>query len=192
MNKSRLEAFSDGVLAIAITIMVLELKVPKGAAWADFRPILPILAVYLLSFLMLGTYWSNHHHMIHTVRRVNGAILWANLHLLFWLSLFPFVTFWMGQTSLASVPTAVYGIDSFMAAIAYTILQEQIIRSQGPDSKLKRAVGNNLKGFISLGLYLSAIGFAFVSTWLSAACFLLSCLQWLVPDRNIERLLSED
>lgn len=186
MSKGRLEAFSDGVIAILITIMVLELKVPHGATWESLRPILPPFLTYVLSYAFLGIYWSNHHHMLHTVEHVNGAMLWANLHLLFWLSLVPVVTGWMGENHLAPLPTAVYGAVLLGSAIAYTILQGTIIRQQGPHSKLRAAVGRDRKGKISALLYLVAIPVALSYPLASAAIYVLVALLWLVPDRRIE------
>jgi len=186
MGKGRLEAFSDGVIAIIITIMVLELKVPEGAEWESLRPILPIFLTYVLSYIFVGIYWSNHHHMLHITEHVNGAILWANLHLLFWLSLVPFVTGWMGENHFDPVPTAVYGIDMLGAAIAYTILARTILRHHGPHSKLAAAMGSDVKGKISLALYAAAIPLAFVNQWISDALYVTVAAMWLVPDRRIE------
>jgi uncharacterized membrane protein len=191
MKSNRLEAFSDGVLAIIITIMVLELKVPHGTDLAALRPLLPVFASYVLSFLYVGIYWNNHHHLLHSVRHVSGGILWANLHLLFWLSLFPITTGWMGENHLAATPTAVYGVVLFMAAIAYYILQRTIMARQGPASVLAAAVGRDLKGKLSPVSYLAAIGLAFVSVWIASAIYLGVALLWLVPDRRIERALAE-
>jgi uncharacterized membrane protein len=200
MGKNRLEAFSDGVLAIIITIMVLELKVPQHlielvphpAELADLKPLLPVFLSYVLSFVYLGIYWNNHHHMFHTAKHVTGGILWANLHLLFWLSLFPFTTGWMGENHLAPTPTAVYGFVLLMAAIAYYILQRRIIASQGRDSLLAAAIGKDWKGKLSPALYLVAIPLAFVSVWISNALFIFVALIWLVPDRRIERVLKNE
>lgn len=189
MGKSRLEAFSDGVLAIIITIMVLDLKVPSEVNITALVPLLHVLLSYVLSFVYLGIYWNNHHHMLHTVQKVNGKIMWANLHLLFWLSLVPFVTGWMGENHFAPAPTAVYGVVLFMAAIAYRLLQQVIIVSQGPDSILKRAVGRDWKGKISPVLYFSAIGFALWSEWIALSLFVLVALMWLVPDRRVSSVL---
>ena len=189
MTTTRLEAFSDGVLAIIITIMVLELKVPHDANWAALQAVLPVFLTYVLSFVFLGIYWNNHHHMLHLTDRVTGGILWANLHLLFWLSLTPFVTEWMGENHYAAVPTAVYGVVLLMAAIAYTILSRVIIASQGPQSKLKAAIGNDLKGYLSLAMYLTAIPMAFFEERISDALYVAVALTWLVPDRRIERRL---
>jgi len=189
VNKNRLEAFSDGVLAIIITIMVLELRPPAGVDLSDLKLLLPIFLGYVLSFIYLGIYWNNHHHMFHATRHVTGGILWANLHLLFWLSLFPFTTGWMGENHLAPVPTAVYGFVLLMAAIAYYILQRRIIASQGADSLLAAAIGKDWKGKLSPVLYLAAIPLAFVSVWISNALFIFVAFLWLVPDRRIERVL---
>jgi uncharacterized membrane protein len=191
MEKNRLEAFSDGVLAIIITIMVLELKVPHEASLDALKPLLPIFLSYVLSFIYLGIYWNNHHHMFHTAKHVTGGILWANLHLLFWLSLFPFTTGWMGENHLAPTPTAVYGFVLLMAAIAYYVLQRRIIASQGRDSLLASAIGNDWKGKLSPMLYLAAIPLAFASVWVSNALFIFVAVLWLVPDRRIERALAE-
>ncbi len=191
MSKGRMEAFSDGVLAIIITIMVLELKVPQGADPDTLRPLLPVFLSYVLSFVYLGIYWNNHHHMLHVTQRVSGSILWANLHLLFWLSLVPFVTGWMGENHFAPAPTALYGLVLLMAAIAYWILQRTIINSQGRASLLKAAVGRDLKGKLSPIFYLIAIPLAFVSRWISEALYVLVALIWLIPDSRIERVLAE-
>ena len=191
MNKNRLEAFSDGVLAIIITIMVLELRPPAGVGLSDLKLLLPVFLGYVLSFIYLGIYWNNHHHMFHATRHVTGGILWANLHLLFWLSLFPFTTGWMGENYLAPVPTAVYGFVLLMAAIAYYILQRRIIASQGADSLLAAAIGKDWKGKLSPVLYLAAIPLAFVSVWISNALFIFVAFLWLVPDRRIERVLAK-
>jgi uncharacterized membrane protein len=190
MGKGRLEAFSDGVLAIIITIMVLELRVPHGAELAALRPLVPVLLSYILSFIYLGIYWNNHHHMLHATHRVTGAILWANLHLLFWLSLVPFVTAWMGENHFASAPTALYGGVLLMAAIAYMILQGQILRAEGPRSVLAAAVGRDMKGKLSPLLYLLAIGTAFVHPLIADGVYVLVALMWLIPDRRIERALT--
>jgi uncharacterized membrane protein len=190
MGKARLEAFSDGVLAIIITIMVLELKVPHGDGFAALLPLLPVFLSYLLSFVYIGIYWSNHHHMLHATRNVTGGVLWANLHLLFWLSLVPFATGWMGENHFASAPTALYGVPLLMAAIAYWILQQVIIAAQGRDSLLASAVGADFKGKISPLLYIAAIGLAFVHQWIADAIYVFVALMWLVPDRRIERVIS--
>jgi uncharacterized membrane protein len=186
MGKGRLEAFSDGVIAVLITIMVLELKVPHGTDVDTLRPLVPVFLTYVLSFVFLGIYWNNHHHMLHTTDRINGAILWANLHLLFWLSLVPFTTGWMGENHFAPLPTAVYGAVLFMAGIAFTVLEAAIIRHQGPHSKLRAAVGNDMKGKISAVLYGIAIPLAFVHQLIADAIYVLVALMWLVPDRRIE------
>ena len=191
MGKGRLEAFSDGVLAIIITIMVLELRPPHGTELAALRPLLPVLLSYVLSFVFLGIYWNNHHHMLFCTRRVTGAILWANLHLLFWLSLIPFVTAWMGERPLASTPAALYGVVLLMAGIAYLILQRQILRSEGPQSVLAMALGSDVKGKVSPLLCLLAIGAAFVHPGIAYALYLVVALTWLIPDRRIERMLTE-
>ncbi|HEX4349503.1 MAG TPA: TMEM175 family protein [Verrucomicrobiae bacterium] len=197
MEKNRLEAFSDGVLAIIITIMVLELKVPPleagtphTASLADLKPLLPVFYSYVLSFIYVGIYWNNHHHLFHATQRVTGGILWANLHLLFWLSLFPFTTAWAGDTRLATTPVAVYGFVLLMAAIAYYILQRAIIARQGPDSLLAAAIGRDSKGKISAVSYLAAVPLAFVSTWIAIGLYVLVAFMWLVPDRRIESALA--
>jgi len=190
VGKSRLEAFSDGVIAILITIMVLELKVPHGESLAALAPLLPVFLSYVLSFIYLGIYWNNHHHMLHTVRRVTGPILWANLHLLFWLSLVPFTTAWMGENHFGAAPTALYGGVLLMAGVAYLILQQRIIASQGADSLLRRAVGNDWKGKVSAAAYVAAILASFRSPAISQAIYVLVALLWLVPDRRIERALG--
>ncbi len=191
MGKNRLEAFSDGVIAILITILVLELKVPHGEGFGTLRPLLPAFLSYVLSFVYLGIYWNNHHHMLHTIHRVSGPILWANLHLLFWLSLVPFTTGWMGENHFAAAPTALYGLVLLMAAIAYYILQTLIIASQGRDAILRKAVGGDWKGKLSPVLYLVAIAAASWWRWVSLGLYVLVALIWLVPDRRIERVLPE-
>jgi uncharacterized membrane protein len=191
VKTTRLEAFSDGVIAILITIMVLELKVPHEADAAALRPLLPTFLSYVLSFIFIGIYWGNHHHMIHATSRVTGGILWANLHLLFWLSLVPFATGWMGESWPAPLPTATYGGVLLAAAIAYTILQHLIVRNEGPDSKVARVFRNNLKGNISPFFYVGGIGLSFVRSWLAAACYVTVALIWLVPDRRVEKNLEE-
>jgi len=190
MRKNRLESFSDAVLAIIITIMVLEMKVPHGADIAALNPVLPVFLSYVLSFVYLAIYWNNHHHMLYATQHVTGAILWANLHLLFWLSLFPFVTGWMGENHFASAPIALYGIVLFMAAVAYFILQHAIISSQGPDSLLAKAVGRDLKGKLSPVLYGIAILTAFYKPWIAGSIYVFVALMWLIPDRRIERTVS--
>ena len=191
MEKNRLEAFSDGVLAIIITIMVLELRVPSGSDIAVLKPLLPVFLTYALSFIYLGIYWNNHHHLLKAAGRVNGAMMWANLHLLFWLSLFPFVTGWMGENHFTTVPTAVYGTVLLLAAIAYYILQSVIIAGQGCDSKLAAAIGRDFKGKLSPVLYAIAVAAALFRPWISCGLYVLVALLWLVPDRRIERLLAE-
>lgn len=191
MTKARLEAFSDAVIAIIMTIMVLELTIPHEAGWNALRPLIPSFLTYLLSFAFLGIYWNNHHHLIHTCKKVNGKILWANLHLLFWLSLTPFVTGWMGENHFASVPTAAYGIVLLLSAIAYFILQTAILATHGPDSRLAVALGKDLKGKVSPVLYTAAIPLAFVSRWIALGLYVFVALMWLVPDRRIETLFAE-
>ena len=192
MGKGRVEAFSDGVLAIIITIMVLELRVPHDPSLAALGQLWPVLASYVLSFVYLGIYWNNHHHMFHAVKRVNGRVLWANLHLLFWLSLVPFVTAWMGENHFATVPTAAYGAVMLMAAIAYWLLQQSLIKHDGNESLLAVAVGSDFKGKLSPLAYLLAIPAAFVSRWLAGALYVAVALIWLVPDRRIERVLERE
>jgi uncharacterized membrane protein len=191
MNTDRLAAFSDGVIAILITIMVLELKVPHGTDLAALSGLVPIFLVYVLSFVILGIYWNNHHHMFYLTDRITGGILWANLHLLFWLSLMPFVTGWMGENHFAPIPTALYGGVLLMSGIAYYILEQTIIRSQGAESKLKAAVGGDFKGKISVVLYAIAIPLAFVHQVLADAIYVSVALMWLVPDRRIEAFFNE-
>jgi uncharacterized membrane protein len=192
MGKSRLEAFSDGVIAVIITIMVLELRVPVGAQFQALLPVMPVFMNYVLSFIYLGIYWNNHHHLFHACERVTGAILWANLHLLFWLSLIPVTTAWMSGNHQAAAPSALYGADLLMAAIAYFILEQLIIKSQGRDSLLKRALGRDLKGKLSPLLYIAGIVAAFWSPALSQCIYALVALMWLVPDRRIESVLSTE
>ena len=189
MGRNRLEAFSDGVLAIIITIMVLEIKVPHGESISDLKPLIPVFLSYVLSFIYLGIYWNNHHHMLHTVHRVTGPILWSNLHLLFWLSLIPFVTGWMGENNFSAMPSAIYGVILLMAAIAYWMLQLFIIRSQSQNSILRKAVGSDWKGKMSPVLYAIAIGCAFLLPWISVGIYVLAALIWFVPDQRIERVL---
>jgi uncharacterized membrane protein len=192
MGKGRLEAFSDGVLAIIITIMVLEMKAPHGADLNALRPLLPTFLSYLLSFVYLGIYWNNHHHMLHSVRQVSGGILWANLHLLFWLSLVPFITAWMGENHFAAAPTALYGLVLWLAAIAYLILQRTIIATQGRGSVLAEAIGRDLKGKLSLALYLIAIlSTTTIAPWIAWALYVAVAIMWLIPDRRIERVLAK-
>lgn len=191
MTKSRLEAFSDAVIAIIMTIMVLELSIPRGSEWGALRPLVPKFLTYLLSFVFLGIYWNNHHHLIHAAGRVNGKILWANLHLLFWLSLTPFVTGWMGENNFASVPTAAYGVVLLLSAVAYYILQTVILAAQGPDSALRAALGRDVKGKISPVCYTAAIPLAFVSRWIALGLYVFVALMWLVPDRRIESMVGQ-
>jgi len=189
MNKSRIEAFSDGVIAIIITIMVLELKVPHEADIHTLLPLLPVFLSYVLSFVMIGIYWNNHHHMFHAVRHVRGGVLWANLHLLFWLSLMPFTTAWMGENHIESVPVAVYGFVLMMSGIAYYILARALIRLEGADSAIAIAFGKDRKGRISVVIYAAAIALAFLSPWIAIGCYVAVALIWLVPDRRVERVL---
>ena len=190
MGKGRLEAFSDGVIAILITIMVLELRVPEGGEVSeDLRHLMPVFLSYVLSFVYLGIYWNNHHHMLHVADRVSGDILWANLHLLFWLSLVPFTTHWLGERHFAAVPTAMYGVVFLCAGGAYQILQLRIIAAQGKGSRLRQAVGRDMKGKLSVGLYAAAVVLAFVNVWVSIAIYVVVALIWLIPDRRIEKAL---
>ena len=192
MNKTRLEAFSDGVIAILITIMVLELRIPEGADWDSVKPIVPVFLTYVLSFVFLGIYWNNHHHMLHATTRINGRVLWANLHLLFWLSLVPAATAWLGETGSAPMPTALYGCVLLLSAIAYTILQNAIVRCQGRDTLLAAAVGHDFKGKASMVGYLAAIPLAFVQPWISDAIYVAVATTWLIPDRRIEARLERE
>ncbi|HEX6628642.1 MAG TPA: TMEM175 family protein [Gemmatimonadaceae bacterium] len=191
MTPERMNAFSDGVIAIIITIMVLELKVPHGADLAALSPVLPVFLVYVLSFVVVGIYWNNHHHMLYLTDRVNGLVLWANLHLLFWLSLMPFVTGWMGENHFAALPTALYGVVLLFAGVAYYILEQTIIRAQGANSRLEAAVGSDAKGKLSVLLYAAAVPLAFVNEFISDAIYALVVFIWLIPDRRIESLLEE-
>ena len=191
MSKGRLEAFSDGVIAIIITIMVLELKVPHGADLAALRPLLPVFLGYVLSFIFVGIYWNNHHHLLHATRQVNGRILWANLHLLFWLSLIPFTTHWMGENHFAAWPVALYGVVLLMAGTAYYILTRALIRHHGNASTIATALGADFKGKISLVIYLLAIALAFENAWISCALYVLVAVIWLIPDRRIEKTLAQ-
>ena len=191
MGRGRLEAFSDGVLAIIITIMVLELKVPHGADAASLAPLVPVFLSYVLSFVFVGIYWNNHHHLLHAVRQVNGRVLWANLHLLFWLSLIPFVTGWMGENGFAPLPVAAYGVVLLLAAVAYFILAHVLVSYHGRDSALAKALGNDLKGKVSVVCYAAAIPLSFVRWWLACALYVLVAVMWLIPDRRIERVLAE-
>ena len=192
MNKSRMEAFSDGMIAIFITVMVLEMKVPHGADLDALVPLVPVLLTYVLSYIYLGIYWNNHHHMLHATRKVTGGMLWANLHLLFWLSLIPFTTGWMGENHFTTLPTAMYGVVLLMAAIAYVLLQQTIIHAHGAGELLQRAVGTDWKGKLSPMLYLTAIVLAFIWPPASLAMYVLVALLWLVPDRRIERVLETE
>jgi len=191
MGKSRLEAFSDGVIAIIITIMVLEMKVPHGESLDSLLPVVPVFLSYVLSFVYVGIYWNNHHHMLHASRKISGAVLWANLHLLFWLSLFPFATGWMGENHFSAIPSALYGVVLLMAAIAYWVLQQTIIACEGPTSVLKSAVGGDWKGKLSPWIYLFGIVSTFWVQWLAQALYILMALVWLVPDRRIEHALQQ-
>ncbi len=192
MRKERLEAFSDGVLAIIITIMVLEIKVPRGDKLADLKPLIPIISSYVLSFIYLAIYWNNHHHMMHTVKHVTGDILWANMHLLFWLSLVPFVTGWMGENHFSQMPLALYGIILLMAAVAYYILQTRIIINHGTDSLLSKAIGKDLKGKASPILYVIAIGSTWINPWIAGGIYVLVALMWIVPDKRIEIIFKNE
>ena len=191
MEKNRLEAFSDGVIAIIITIMVLELKVPHGSDFAVLQPLLPVFLSYVMSFVYVGIYWNNHHHMLQTVKHVTGGILWANLHLLFWLSLFPFVTGWMGENHFTAMPSALYGLVLLLAAIAYLILQKSIIASQGKNSLLAKGIGRDRKGKISLLIYISGIAAAFYLPIISGLIYVTVALMWLIPDSRIERVIRK-
>ncbi|HEY8205136.1 MAG TPA: TMEM175 family protein [Pyrinomonadaceae bacterium] len=187
MTRNRMEAFSDGVIAIIITIMVLELRVPLGSSFSALRPIAPVFLSYVLSFIFLGIYWSNHHHLLQVVEHVSGGVLWANLHLLFWLSLTPFVTAWMGENRFAAVPVAVYGVVLLCAAIAYFILARTLLRIHEPTSTLAIALGRDFKGKISMVIYLLAIPLAFIRTWLACLLYVAVAVMWLIPDRRIEK-----
>ncbi|WP_404790023.1 TMEM175 family protein [Altericista sp. CCNU0014] len=191
MGKGRLEAFSDGVMAIIITIMVLEMKVPHGDGWAALRPTIPVFLSYVLSFINIGIYWNNHHHLFQAVRLVNGRILWTNLHLLFWLSLFPFATGWMGENNFATTPVALYGTVLLFAAIAFTLLTRSLIDRHGQDSPLATAIGRDLKGKISLASYALAIPLSFANRWIACGLFVLVAVLWFIPDRRIEKILTD-
>jgi uncharacterized membrane protein len=191
MSKGRLEAFSDGVIAILITIMILELKIPHGADLAALVPLLPVFLTYVLSYVFLGIYWNNHHHMLQATDKINGKILWANLHLLFWLSLIPFVTGWMGENHFAPLPTAVYGAVLLFSSIAYTLLQKMIVAEQGENSKLEAAVHKDFKGKLSIVIYAVAIPLAFVNQWIADGLYVMVALMWLIPDSRIESKLNE-
>ena len=191
MNKGRMEAFSDGVIAVIITIMVLEMKSPRGMSVAALTPVIPVFLSYLLSFIYIGIYWNNHHHLLHATQRVNGATLWANLHLLFWLSLVPFTTAWMGENHFAAWPVAVYGMVMLMAGVAYSILVRVLIQLHGQGSTLATSIGSDRKGKISLALYAVGIPLAFGHRWLAGACYVVVAIIWLIPDRRIERKVAE-
>src|SRR6266446_2996238 len=191
MSKSRLEAFSDGVIAIIITIMVLEFKVPHEATWQALIPVAPVFLSYALSFVFVGIYWSNHHHLLQVVEHVNGSVLWANLHLLFWLSLTPFVTGWLGENKFAAVPAALYGVVLLFAAIAYFILAKLLVSLHGRDSVIRVALGRDFKGKVSMVIYLVAVPLAFVRSWMACALYILVAVMWLVPDRRIEKTIVE-
>jgi uncharacterized membrane protein len=191
MTKGRLEAFSDGVIAIIITIMVLDLKIPRGTDWPALAPLLPVFLSYVLSFIYIGIYWNNHHHLLHATQQINGPIMWANLHLLFWQSLVPFVTGWMGENHFAALPTALYGFVLLMTATAYLILQNAIIAKQGRDSLLADALGGDWKGKFSLVFYVIGIGLAFVNQWLADTLYVLVAVMWFIPDRRIERVMEK-
>jgi uncharacterized membrane protein len=191
MSKSRLEAFSDGVIAIIITIMVLELHAPAQATWAALLPLWPVFLSYVLSFVFLGIYWNNHHHLLQAIKRVDGRVLWANMHLLFWLSLVPFVTAWMGESRFAAQPVALYGVVLLLSAVAYFILTKALLALHGQDSVLAMALGEDSKGKISLAIYLAAIPLAFVHAWIACALYVLVDIMWIVPDRRIEKTLAK-
>jgi uncharacterized membrane protein len=192
VKSTRLEAFSDGVLAIIITIMVLEMKAPAGPEWSNLRPVLSVFLTYVLSFIYVGIYWNNHHHMLQATERVSGVVLWANLHLLFWLSLIPFVTRWMEHEQFAEAPTVLYGVVLLMAALSYWLLQRLIVSMHGTNAKLEQAIGRDSKGKWSIGLYLAAIIAAFWAPWLAVALYAAVALMWLIPDRRIEQKLKDD
>jgi uncharacterized membrane protein len=192
MGKGRLEAFSDGVMAIIITIMVLELKVPHEAGLAALRPLIPVFLSYVLSFIYLGIYWNNHHHLFQAARHVNGSVLWANLHLLFWLSLVPFVTGWLGENNFDALPVALYGTVLLLAGAAYFILTRALLANHGEDSTLAMAVGRDFKGIVSLGIYAVAVLLAFVNSWLACALYALVAVMWLIPDRRIEKIMTSE
>ena len=191
MRSGRVEAFSDAVIAIVMTVMVLELRVPSSTTWDALKPLVPVFLTYVLSFVYLGIYWNNHHHLLQATERVNGAVLWANLHLLFWLSLFPFATGWLGENHVAVLPTVLYGVVLLLAAMAYYMLQSVIVAEQGPGSALKAALGRDLKGKLSPVIYAVAIGLAFMDPWLAISLYVVVALLWLVPDRRIESRVNE-
>ncbi len=192
MQRGRLEAFSDGVIAIIITVMVLEMKVPHGEEWSALLPVIPVFISYVLSFIYLGIYWNNHHHMLHATHRVDGSVLWANLHLLFWLSLVPFVTSWMGENHFAPIPVVLYGVDLLAAAIAYYILARTLVAVNGKDSPIAVALGNDFKGKISMVIYVAAIVAAFFTAWAALILYAVVAVIWLVPDRRMERVVHEE
>ncbi|WP_080778212.1 TMEM175 family protein [Chryseobacterium phocaeense] len=192
MTKGRLEAFSDGVMAIIITIMVLELKVPEGSSWTSLKPLLPKFLAYIFSFIYVGIYWNNHHHMFQAVKKVNGSILWANLHLLFWLSLMPIATEWIGATHFAENPVAAYGVCLIMSAVAYTIMEHLIVQCEGENSRLKEAIHSKFKEYISIVFYVLGIGVSFFYPYIAIGFYYLVALIWLIPDKRIEKLLKED
>jgi uncharacterized membrane protein len=191
MNKGRMEAFSDGVLAVIITIMVLEMKSPHGTSLAATRPVLPVFLSYVLSFIYIGIYWNNHHHLLHAAKQVNGTVLWANLHLLFWLSLVPFTTDWVGENKLTAWPVALYGVVLLMAGVAYYLLTKTLIKLHGSNSTLAKSIGDDRKGKISIAIYAAAIPLAFYKPWIAAAGYVTVAILWLIPDRRIERNLTE-
>ena len=191
MNKSRLEAFSDGVLAVIITVMVLEMKSPRETNLAALTPVIPVFLSYVLSFVYIGIYWNNHHHLLHATQRVNGATLWANLHLLFWLSLIPFTTAWMGENHLDAWPVAIYGTVLLLAGVAYFVLTKALLKRHGSGSALATSIGSDRKGKISIAIYAAAIPLAFVQVWIASACYVIVAIIWLIPDRRIERKLAQ-
>ena len=191
MTKGRLEAFSDGVIAIIITIMVLEMKVPHGEDFAALQPLIPVFISYVLSFIYVGIYWNNHHHLMHAAQHVNGGVMWANLNLLFWLSLFPFTTGWMGENHFAPVPVAVYGVNCIMTALGYTILVRFLLATHGSDSMLAKAIGNNFYGYISLAIYAAAVAVSFFASYVSLALYFLVAAIWFIPDRRIEGKIAK-
>jgi uncharacterized membrane protein len=190
MSKERMETFSDGVIAIIITVMVLELRIPQGAGPAALRPLYPIFLSYVLSFINLGIYWTNHHHLLQVIERVNGGVLWANLHLLFWLSLFPFATAWMGENNFSTWPVALYGLDLLLAACAYYVLARALLSLHGADSTLAAALGSDFKGRISIVFYIIAVPVAFLNSWIACAIYVLVAAMWLIPDQRIEKRLA--
>lgn len=192
MGKGRMEAFSDGVFAIIITIMVLELKVPQGDSLATLKTLLPVFLTYVLSFIYVAIYWNNHHHMLHIVKKVNGKVLWANIHLLFWLSLFPFVTGWMGENHFATIPVALYGVVEAMAGIAYYILAHCLIDLHGKDSELSKIFGKDVKGIISIVFYLIAVAASFINTWISLTLYVVVAAIWFIPDKRIEKRINKE